>query len=219
MTMLQCWYVAAAGTLAVGVGEVQASYILTPVSGGASTLEVTAGESFDLDVMLASDAGDVHNSAIFRVVFSEPGLVYESYSWSSPYDTGSIFDDSAPFIDDVAVVLDALTLSGIGYPDGVVDVELSNVVAGGGVFGEGLLASLTLSVPRDFATGSFFISLMPDTIANGFDEIETTSRSAFELIVVPGPGGLAVITAGCACRVSRRKRDVARCGCGDDCAS
>lgn len=37
--------------------------------------------------------------------------------------------------------------SGRAYPVAVVDIELSNVVAGGGVFSEGLLASLTFGSP------------------------------------------------------------------------
>ncbi len=178
-----------AATAAFGPSA-SADYVMTLLSGGASTLEVEAGESFDLDVMLASDGSDIHNSAIFRVVFSGPGLFYDDYSWSRPYETGSIFDDSSPFVDDLSVQLDDLTLAGSGYPAGVVDIELSNVVAGGGNFGEGLLVSLSLTVPSDFMMGTMLIDISPDTIANGFDEISTTAGPAFELIVIPSPGGV-----------------------------
>lgn len=182
-----------AAVLAAGGRSAAAAYVMTPMSGGASTIQVMPGDSFALDIMLTSDASDVHNSAIFRAVFSAPGLLYEGYSWSSPYETGSIFDDSSPFIDDLAVLLDEQSLSGTGYPDGVVDFELSNVVAGGGVFGEGLLASLTFIVPDDFALGSVFIDLAPDTIANGFDEIFTAAGSTFELVVIPAPAGFVIL--------------------------
>jgi hypothetical protein len=186
-------------------GSTSASYVMTPVSNGATFLEITPGESFQLDIELSSSGDVVHNSAIFRVIFSEPGISYDGYSWANPYETGSMFDDSDPFIDELSVQLDASTLTGLGYPDEIVDVELSNVVAGGGVFAHGLLVSMDLTVPADFALGSVFIDLMPDTLANGFDEIPTTSVQSFELVVVPGPGALAFLALAGLARRSRRR--------------
>ena len=177
----------------------QADYILTIASGGLSTLVVSPGDTFDLDVTITSDAGDVHNSAIFQIIFSASGLIYESYFWASPYETGTIFDDSAPFTNDLPLLLDDLTLSGLPYPDGVVDIEMANVVADG-AYDEGLLVTLSLFVPLDFRIGSLFIEVQPDTIANGFNVIPTTAGEVFDLIVIPVPGAvLPLLVAMVAC--------------------
>lgn len=193
--------VVASGPSAMG------DYVLSVVSDGASSLEVRPGDSFGLDIVLASDAAEVHNSSIFRLVFSDSGLWYDRYAWSAPYETGSIFDDSSPFIDDLSVQIDALTLAGVGYETGVIDIELSNVVPSGGVFGDGLLVSLDFTVPADLAPGSLFIDVAPDAFANGFGKIATTAGTTFELLIVPSPGGFGLILLGGFFRRSRGRRD------------
>ncbi len=175
-------------------------YVMNLTSDGATSKTVLAGGSFTLDVMLASSDGALHNSAIFRTVFSEAGLLYETYAWGQPYETGGFFDDSSPFGGSLPVLLDASVLAGVGYPDGVVDVELSNVVFDG-VFTTGVLASLTFQIPKDWAgSDQIVISLEPDTIANGFSIVSTTVANDFVLtIVVPTPAaawGLLLIGAG-----------------------
>ena len=71
--------------LAASMVSAEGAYIVTPLSEGIGSRTVDLGESFDLDVVLTSDAADEHLSAVFRVAFSSPGLSYESYQWLSPY--------------------------------------------------------------------------------------------------------------------------------------
>ncbi|MCK4660068.1 MAG: PEP-CTERM sorting domain-containing protein [Phycisphaerae bacterium] len=171
----------------------QAGYILEPSSSGASLATVAWGDSFTLDFVLASDAGDVHDSAIFQVLFTEPGLMYESYDWSDPYTDGPPYDDSTPDLSGLPLAIDEDTLAGPAYPSGVVDVELSNVLIGS-TFAEGTLVSLDLTVPDDYGfVGSVYIFALPDTFAHGFDEIPITGGQGFELIVIPEPSTLAVM--------------------------
>jgi hypothetical protein len=111
----------------------RADYILTPVHDGNSSAIVEPGDSVTLTIDLDSNAGDEHVLSLFRVVFSSPGLIYESYAWAQPpYANGTPDDDSRPVIGELPVLLTAETLSGLGYADGVVDIELSNVTEDGG---------------------------------------------------------------------------------------
>lgn len=194
--------------LAWGVAATHGAYIVTPLHGGQSSFTVEPNQAFDLDIVLTSDAADQHNSAIFRVNFRHdtdpaPGLRYDSYIWSAPYETGTFWDDSKPIRSALPAVLDANTLSGPGYTPGVVDVELSNVIPTGyGLFGQGVLTTLTLTVPATFAPDqTLWINVQPDTFANGFDEIPTTAGPVFALHIVPEPGscllvGLALVAVG-----------------------
>ena len=191
-----CRYAVLFGVLSLLIAApTEADYIVTPLVEGMSSVTVEWGDSFTLDLDLSSDAGDTHNSAIIDVIFAEPGILYEAYEWAAPYVTAPPYDDSAPILAALPLLLDADTLAGPGYPDGVVDVELSNVLIGG-TFGEGTLVSLDLTVPADFGyEGSVFIAASPDTIADGFDVIPSTGGQVFELVVVPEPSGGAVLLA------------------------
>ncbi len=86
--------------------------VLTPLSAGSASATVEWGDSFTLDFELTSDAGDVHDSAVLQVVFTEPGLIYEAYDWTAPYSP--LYDDSDPLSADLSVILDGDTLSGSG---------------------------------------------------------------------------------------------------------
>jgi hypothetical protein len=160
-----------------------ADYTLRPLIGGVSFAAVLPGESVALDIMLEGGPGDVHNSAVFQVVCSEPGLLYESYAWSDPYTTGTIYDDCAPFISELPLAIDGDVLQGPGYPDGVVDLELSNVLITE-EFGVGLLVTLHLRVPEDWSgDGPIFLLAVPDTFADGFLEIPTSGAGGVEVVV------------------------------------
>ncbi|MBC7771464.1 MAG: hypothetical protein H7210_03100 [Pyrinomonadaceae bacterium] len=165
----------------------------------------TPGQSFDLDITLTSDAADQHNSAIFRVVFSSPGLVYQDYEWSTPYVTGGIFDDCLPPIADLPVIISPQLVQGPGFPAGVSDIELSNVV-GSGTFGVGLLARLTFLVPSDYAgADQMTISVAPDTFARGFDEIPTLAGTSV-LVTIPAPVTSTMLILGLGVGVPRRRQ-------------
>lgn len=169
----------------------RADYILSPLSMGESSRTATPGESFSLDMVLSASAGEEHNSAIFRVTFSAPGLWYEGYEWHSSY--GMVFDDSVPAAALLPLELESGTLMGPGYPDGVVDIELSNV-APIGFFGEGALVSLNLRVPLDYAgPETITIQVEPDTFANGFDELVVIPGESF-VLTIPSPQGGVVLS-------------------------
>ncbi|MDZ4753840.1 MAG: hypothetical protein SGJ11_05020 [Phycisphaerae bacterium] len=174
--------------------------------GGSQQADLALGSTFDLDVIITSDAADFCNSAIFRVVFSKPGLLYESYAWSAPFSAGSIFDQSKPGLGSLSTVITAATLQGPNYPAGIVDVEFANAAVGS--FTSGLLVRMTLQVPDSFELGDLMISVVPDTIAFGLSGIDTTAGDSVEVTVVPGPGAFALMAFGSASTLfgCRRRR-------------
>lgn len=164
-----------------------AAYVLTPLCEGGSTATVALGSSLTLELFLTSTAGDTHNSAIFDLVFTQPGLRYDAYAWSAPYLNALPNDDSTPLFTALPVLLAEDTLTGTGHPAGLVDIELSNVLIGS-TFGAGQLVSLTFTVPEDYGyLGWVYIAVAPETFANGFNEIPTSAGQVFALQVVPEP--------------------------------
>lgn len=198
-------YVVSALAIAALSSGAQADYTLTPLSGGLSSVSAAPGSTITVDVALTSTGSDVHNSSIFRVVFSEPGLEFLSYTWGSPYETGTIFDASQPGLGSLPMVLSASALEGAGYPSGVVDVEMSNVTPSG-TFSSGVLVSLTLRVPSVW-TGSDVvdISIAPDTLANGFDVVPSVGGQTLHLNI-PTPATSALALGGLAMVVRSRTR-------------
>ncbi|MBL8745522.1 MAG: hypothetical protein JNK58_04105 [Phycisphaerae bacterium] len=186
----------------------QAGYMMGLSSGGAASASVLPGDSIELQVAITADSSETHNSAIFRVLFSSAGLRYMGYSWSSPYLNGTLDDDSKPLGGSLPVVLDDLTLTGVGYPAGVVDVELSNVLPVGPNFGSGIIARMTLQVPETYnGAPEVQISLAPDEIALNGSTVSTRTGGFFNLII-PSPsvsaGGFLVAASGLLNRKRRR---------------
>ena len=181
-----------------------AAYTLTPLAGGLSSATIAAGEAFDLDVVLDSDGGDEHVSAIFRVVFSQGGLEYQSCLWKGAYSTGSIDDQSVPGSGGAALprLLDEDSLAGPGYPDGVVDVELSNVTDAG-TFGVGPLVTLSLLAPPGTLQQTITISVVPDTFDDGAAEVPASAGPDFAL-TVPEPATFLLLCAAAATILRRR---------------
>ncbi len=169
-----------------------ADYILTPLVDGESSAIVDWGDSFTFDLVLTSDAGDVNDSAIFRLGFTEPGLIYESYEWGDPYLSTPPYDDSTPLLAELPLAIDQDVFVDPANPS-LIDIELSNVLIGD-TFSAGTLISLSVTVPIDYGyEGSIYIFAMVDTIGNGFDEIPTTAGPVFELMVVPEPATFAAL--------------------------
>ena len=170
-----------------------AAYTISLRNNGFSAATVAPGSTFDLDVSLISDALDRHNSAILRLSFSAPGLIYQAYKWAEPYQDSTSDDDSKPLKSSLPVRLSSDTLSGSGYPTGVVDVELSNVIDQGPPFGTGRLLTLAFQVPADYSgAGNIIISAVPDTFADGFIPVPALAGSGFTLSIGPAATGYAV---------------------------
>ena len=146
-----------------------ADYILTPLSGGVSSLNVAPGDTFTLDLVLTSDASDTHLSSEFSLFFSQSGLLYQDYAWGNGYTTGGIDNVSVPYIDDLPTIIDG---NSYGSPADI-DLYFSNLTDDGEVFGEGILTSLTLMVPSasESVPGSIDIWVVPDLFFDGFGAV------------------------------------------------
>lgn len=176
--------------------KAQGAYSIFVASQGAASRTVQVGEAFNLDVVLFSDVSDVHNSAILRLVFSAPGLFYDSYLWSPPYGNGTSEDDSKPLARQLPLLLNTNTLTGAGYPNGAVDLELSNVTSTQPGFGSGTLVRLTLSVPLDYAgPTNVTVTIRPESFANGFNNIPTVPSSSFTLTIVEIQSSIRTLVA------------------------
>jgi hypothetical protein len=166
-----------------------ATYTISVRSGSSSQKTVQRGEKFDLDVVLTSNEADEHDSAIFRLVFSAPGLSYEGYTWLEQHVNNTANDDSKPQYQMLPLRLDAATLAGNFYPTGVVDVELSNLTGARAKFSSGTIVRISLSVPSDYVgPTSVTISAVPDTFSDGFRSIQTTSGASLELSILATSG-------------------------------
>lgn len=204
--MLKTGVLGCVAALLAVAAPVRAGYMMSVTSGGASSASVLPGDSITLQIAMTADASETHNSAIFRVMFSNPGLRYMGYLWEAPYLNGTFDDDSKPLGGSLPVVLDDLTLSGVGYPADVVDVEMSNVLPIGPNFGSGIVASMTFEVPFDYTgEGEIQIALAPDQIALNGQDVETRTGGVFTL-VIPSPGFSAVALLVGAFGVSGRGR-------------
>lgn len=191
-------------TIAALSASAAAGVTLSASVGGASSASVVAGDSIAIDIVVAPEANEDFNSAIFRLAFSQEGLSYLSYGWAAPFVTGSIFDQSKPKVP-AGMVLDEWTLSGPGYAPGLVDVEFAN--ASFGSFAGGTIVTVLLEVPVATEPGTMLIWVEPDTIADGFQVIESSSGPALELEIlpVPAPGSIAVLAI-LSCVWTRRRR-------------
>jgi hypothetical protein len=173
------------------------SYTLTPLSNGLSARSLSPGDSFALDMVLTSDTGAMHTSSVFDVGFSgnglsySPGIVYQSYTWASPYDNGTIDDDSHPLYSALPQ-----TITGT-------KVNLSNVMPMVPVaFHTGTLVTLNFTIPSNYQLGTTLqtitFSAQPDQFYNGTDEVPTTAGTNFILTIIPEPASVLVLLAGIA---------------------
>ncbi len=171
------------------------AYVITPMTGGKNQVQVLPGEEFKLDIVLSSDNMDKHDTSIFRVKFSVPGLICQSYQWSTPYLNQTDDDDSTPLWDSLPLALQADTLQGSGYPENIVDIELSNTADDD--FDSGLLVSIILQVPETWNLDDelIFVDVVPDSFTNGFNEI-TTSSGPCLTITIPEPVSFVLIGMG-----------------------
>jgi hypothetical protein len=171
----------------------RADYLLTPFSGGNSTLSVAPGDSFTLDLVLTGGALDTHTSATFNVQFSIAGLDYIGYSWAGTHI--GAFDNSSPGIGDLPILIADTTYGSLGSP---IDVHLESFTFN--AFDTGTLVSLALKVPSDFGPlpASITISAIPETFVGDLGSIPTDAGPSFELRIVPEPSALALAALGLA---------------------
>lgn len=185
-----------------------ATYTLTPLSSGMSQRSVAWGQAFALDIVITSNVSDTHTSAIFQVRFTQPGLLLTNYQWDVPYGTGDIFDDSKPDLASLPMPIMPETLEGGLYPPGLNDLEMSNAL-GSSTYSEGTIVRLNFTVPSNYGyTGPIFISLNPDQIAMGFDEVPSVGGQVFRLDVAEIPAPITILPlAAAVLSLQRRRRD------------
>jgi hypothetical protein len=173
-----------------------ADYILTPLSGGLSSKNVTAGSSFTIDLMLTSASGtDSNTSAIFTVDFSKAGLQYDSHSWLSPYDTSSIDNQSKPANSGLPVTLAKTTYVAGSLDPGAIDAYFENFLSAG-TFTTGEIVQMNMTVPSSFPLGPMTITTVPDTFDNGIRSIATAGNTfTLNVTSAPEPSSLVLLAA------------------------
>lgn len=201
----------AAGVAMAGAGEARAELVITPLlpSGANSFIDPTVNPNVTVLLSVSSDAGanaDQFNSAIVRVRFSQAGVVLNSVSWGAPFVNDLPWNDSTPSASQLPLAIVPGTYVEPVADIGDSDIQLSNVVpTPSGRFTTGVLASLSLTIPSSVPAGQLLIEVLPDTLANGFNEITTSGGPRLLLVIVPAPGTAgALALAGLL--ASRRRR-------------
>jgi hypothetical protein len=172
---------------------VQGGYLMHLSSGGATQRAVAKGQTFSVAVDLESTSANLHNSIIFQLSFSSPGLIYQGYTWQPPFPNNSWEDDSKPKPDQLPTTLTEGTVSGAGYSMWEVDIELANLTAddlqgNARFFSTGRVAVLNFQVPSDYGgPDQLTISAANLSLMNGFDPVPTEAPQPFLLSIVTPP--------------------------------
>jgi len=181
-----------------------ADYLAVPLHDGADTLSLEPNSTFELDIVLTGEPGDVHDSAILDVTFSLPGLVYEAYAWHGDHVTGGLDDMSDP--DAGGLLADPQVVTAATYsPTPAVDVHLENLTEFGTTFASGELVTLTLHVPADMPLGTVTITAVPDQFFDGMALVPSAPGPAFTLTIIPEPTSAVLLLAGLAALLRRRR--------------
>jgi hypothetical protein len=197
------------GGLVACAAPAAADYQATLASDGASRIERRPGETFPLSVSLQPTVGSEarHDAIVIRLLFSEPGLLFQFYEWSPPYENNSSDEDSHPSVPQLPVTVTETTLSGLGFPDGRIDIQLGNLVAEEGVtFGVGEVVRLGFRVPDSQPLGDFQISFDSVHAARGFDPVPVDYGLPFTVAIVPEPQVWMLALPGLALIVAQRRR-------------
>jgi hypothetical protein len=178
---------------------------ITLGTAGQSSLTLNPGETFSGAVLLQGSPGDRFDFALFRLVFSEPGLSFSSgwSQWSSPFTTGGLDDFSTPRSNSAGII-DANSYLDVLAP-GVFDVSFENLTDNfGDYFFTGMLVSFTLTVPSNFQPSTFTVAFVPEIFSDGIEMVGVSAGSSLSVTVVPAPTGCVLLLAG-AVGVRRRR--------------
>lgn len=201
----------ASSALAVVVGTADAGYIAhVEGAAGEGHLQVLAGDSFGVRVRLeAAASAQTLDSAIFRLLFSLPGLeVQESWlEWSSPFITGGVDDLSSPG-PSVAGIIDGSVYTD-PFDPAAVDLYFENLTPSRDTpFEEGVLLSLILRIPSGTPAGTLFeVAAEPDTFTNGSEVLDVQAGNALEIeVIIPHPASATLLLAAGFRAITRRRR-------------
>ena len=200
------WAVACVGAVVSGAN---ADFILSAYSTGAE-LDLVPGQQFSVVVQLEGPAAQTHNSCIFSLLLTAPGLEIRGYEWAAPYEMLSPYEYSNP---GAAALPAVITPDLYVRPDApeLNDVEFSIVVdpdSGSTTAAPGAILTATFAVPMSYSGPQHvYLFAIPDTCASGFDVVPTQIGRGVALnIIVPTPGSeLLVLVAG-VCAYPRRRR-------------
>lgn len=188
------------------------SYTFTPVTGPTQDTSVTVkqGDSFNLDLLLTSNASDTNFASVFTVQFSKQGLQYNSHTWGAPYTTDGTDDHSKPANNLLPLLITPSSYVAGSGDTGATDLYFENFLPDPLVFGTGTVLSLNLTVPSNFPTGLMTITTVPDSV-DSFDNgtaIPTTGASfTLNVTAVPEPASMTLLGLG-AIALLRRRRTV-----------
>lgn len=179
-TLLPTIAVAATG----GVNASLSSDVLLDCSvGGETFLAPAPGESLTITVNLDADPSEVFSSAVFRVVFTMPGLILDDYLFAAPFETGTFLDGSLPGVKGLPLSIQENTLEGPTWPIETADLLFDNFLITD-LASPGELLELEISVPADFPVGeSLFVAVVPEEIADGFEVLESSTGTVVELTI------------------------------------
>ncbi|HNO80224.1 MAG TPA: hypothetical protein PKN33_19425 [Phycisphaerae bacterium] len=177
-------------------------------SGMTSSIEVAPGDRFSGFVNLSAATATQSDSAIIRLVFDNPGLIYNSnwFAWSSPYTTGGIDDFSVPDSTGSGVIDVNTFTDGLAPTD--IDIRFENLTDNFGDFFEtGTLISFELTVPASTLPGSSYtISPVPDTFTDGASFVDAVAGDSLTVNVIPEPATSVMACVLSIAVLARRKR-------------
>ncbi|MDX2017588.1 MAG: hypothetical protein SFY95_08130 [Planctomycetota bacterium] len=179
---------------------------LGPGDSTSAALTLGPGDVFSAAVLLAGPSNIRHDSAVFRLVFSQSGLLYSPnwYQWAAPYVTGGPDDLSSPSRAASGILSASTHLDPI-HP-GQVDLAFENLTPNfGDYFFTGELLRLTLRVAPDATPGSIQISFADGSFTNGASSVSVAPVAGLTLNIIPAPAssltGALALTA-----LARRRR-------------
>ena len=162
-------------------------YVATPLSGGSAAKAVAGGASFDLDIVLTGTG--VNYAAIFGVGLSESGLTINSYTWGSPYATGST-DDASDTSDDTLL-----------YFENFVDP---------GEFGIGTIVSVNITVPTAYWDTHTSVNISAEVSEDdGYafaGDVDVTTTAGDDFVLTPEPATMVLMGIGGGIALLRRRR-------------
>ncbi len=173
---------------------------------------VTAGGTFQVDAILSNTPGSgvVHDSAAFNVSVTGPGnLLYSSYFWNAPYQTGGADDFSIPKgALDTGVVPGTPAIDGALYnlTPAISDIHFEAVMRGVVEIPLGVLVTLTLKAPANVVLGvEYTIAPIVEDFSLYGKIIPTTNGSSLGVIFVPEPATLVLLALGGLASARHRK--------------
>ena len=177
---------------------------------GASFIEVAPGATVTIRVRAEATApGQTADSAILRLIFSQPGLelVPGWFDWAAPFVTGGVDDLSEP-APDLTGPIDATTYADPFDPEAV-DLYFENLTPSpADKFAQGTLLTIALRVPDSTPGGSIFqIAPAPDTFTSGSSIVPVQGGNGLVIqTLIPTPASALVPMTAAAMGWTKRRR-------------